>query len=204
MTTNRKNFYAVYLIYCLSFILTLLYSCKKESTGKSNTPAYKIEESEKLIIPAEVDLPANMPAGNTRVATYYAEGVQKYKAQAKAGSSPVVYEWIFVAPKADLYDGTNKKIGTHGAGPYWALSATDSIFAQQFSPAKSATPDINSIAWLQLMPKVGKIPTGIFANVNYVQRIATTGGKAPATAPANITDTADVFYTAVYRFVKKN
>ena len=62
----------------------------------------------------------------------------------------------------------------------------------------------NSIPWLQLMPKAGKVPTGAFSNVNYIQRIATTGGKAPATAPASATETVDVPYTAVYRFAKKN
>ncbi len=201
---NRKNSYAVHLIFSLAFALSFLYSCKKEKTVDTTAPSYKIAESEKLTIPIEVELPANLPGGNTRTATYYAEGVQKYKAQAKAGSSPIVYEWVFVAPKADLYDATNKKVGTHGAGPYWVLSPVDSIFAQQFTPVKSVTPDANSIPWLQLMPKAGKVPTGAFSNVNYIQRIATRGGKAPATAPASATDTVDVLYTAVYRFAKKN
>ena len=204
MTTKSKIYYAVILIFCFTFILSLLYSCKKDNATNINSAGYKIAESEKLTIPIEVELPANLPGGNTRTATYYAEGVQRYKAQVKAGSSPVVYEWVFVAPKADLFDATNKKIGTHGAGPYWALSPADSIFAQQFTPVKSVTTDANSIPWLQLMPKAGKLPTGVFANVNYIQRIATTGGKAPATAPATATDEVDIPYTAVYRFAKKN
>jgi hypothetical protein len=54
------------------------------------------------------------------------------------------------------------------------------------------------------MPKIGKAPTGIFADVSYIQRIATKGGKAPATAPVSASDTIDVHYTAVYRFTKKN
>jgi hypothetical protein len=177
---------------------------QKDKMIDINSPAYHISESEKLVIPSEIDLPVNLPNGNTRMATFYAEGVQKYKAQVKAGSNPVVYEWIFVAPKADLFDATNKKIGTHGAGPFWSLSATDSIFGQQFNPVKSASPDVSSIPWLQLMPKTGKIQTGIFSNVSYIQRIATKGGKAPATTPVSVSDTADVFYTAVYRFTKKN
>jgi Protein of unknown function (DUF3455) len=185
-------------------------ACKKdkEPATDTNTPGYKIAQSEKLTIPAEVDLPVNAPGGNTRVATYYAEGVQKYKAKLKANST-VEYEWVFVAPKADLFDASNNKIGTHGAGPYWAIpkmqsGMNDSIFAQQFSPAKTVTPDSNTIPWLQLMPKTGTIPTGIFADVDYIQRIATTGGKAPATAPNSVTDTVDVFYTAIYRFSKRN
>jgi hypothetical protein len=196
----NHNFKKIFLI--ASVLLLTVVACKKENENPN--PARHIAASEKLIIPAEVDLPANLPGGNTRVATYYAEGVQKYKAQVKAGSVPVTYEWVFVAPRADLFDASNKKIGTHGAGPFWELSFSDSIFAQQFTPAKTASPDPNSIAWLQLMPKTGKTPTGIFADVSYIQRIATTGGKAPATPPTSLTETADVFYTAIYRFSKKN
>lgn len=169
-------------------------------------PAYYITKSEKLVIPEAIELPANLPGGNTRVETYFAEGVQKYKAQQKAGSDPVTYEWVFVAPQADLYDKTNKKIGTHSAGPSWQLfGSADSIFAQHFSPPKTApAPDPSSIDWLLLMPKAGKTPTGVFANVAYIQRIATQGGKAPAIPPASITETTEVKYTAVYRFTGKN
>lgn len=191
------------LLLPLLFIMGML-ACEKKEPVNSTTPAYKIKASEKLSIPAEIELPINSPFGNARVATFYATGVQKYKAQQKAGSETGVYEWVFVAPLADLYDVTNKKIGIHGAGPYWTISAADSIFAQQFTPAKTATPDASSIPWLLLMPKTGTTPTGIFSNVIYIQRIATTGGKAPAAAPTSANQTADVPYTAVYRFSKKN
>lgn len=199
---KKKNLSLVILL--SSALPALFLSCSRDNDSDKNSPAYHITESEKLLIPAEVDLPANFPGGNTRVATFYAEGVQKYKAQVKPGSSPVTYEWVFVAPKATLYGANNKNGGTHGAGPFWELSVSDSIFAQAFSPAKTVSPDAGSIPWLQLMPKSGKTATGIFASVSYIQRIATKGGKAPAIPPAGIADTADVFYTAVYRFTKKN
>jgi hypothetical protein len=180
---------------------TVFVACDKSTD--SNTPSKKIHESEKLVIPAAVDLPANLPAGNTRVATFYAEGVQKYKAQQKAGTT--VFEWVFVAPQANLFDATNKQVGTHSAGPTWQLSANDSIFAQAFAPAKTApSTDPNGVDWLLLMPKTGKTATGVFTNVAYVQRIATIGGKAPATVPQNANETIDVPYTAIYRFTKKN
>lgn len=116
-----------------------LTACKKDKdTNITDTPARRIVESENLEIPVAVDLPANSPGGNTRVATYFARGVQKYKAQVKAGSFPVTYEWVFVAPQADLYDASNKKVGTHSAGPTWQLSATDSIYGQHFTPAKTS------------------------------------------------------------------
>lgn len=194
----KKNLMIAILVAVLFLMIAL--ACSRDDVAGTNLPSYKIAQSEKLPIPAAIAL----PDGSSRVATYYAEGVQQYKAQVKAGSDPVSYEWIFVAPAADLYDASNKKIGTHGAGPYWELSALDSIFAQPFTPAKTATPDANSIPWLQLMPKAGKAPTGFFLNTAYIQRIATTGGKAPATPPQNLSDKANVFYTAIYRFSKQN
>jgi len=174
-----------------------------EANGSS--PAAHIAASETLTIPATVSVPENLPGGNTRVATYYAVGVQKYKARIKAGSDPVSYEWVFVAPQADLYDITNEKVGNHAAGPFWTTSVFDSIFAQQFSPPRTAPgEDPESIDWLLLLPKIGTAPTGIFEDVDYIQRIATKGGKAPLTPPTSLTQTVDVKYKAVYRFTKIN
>lgn len=170
-----------------------------------NSAAAQIAASESLVIPAAIELPANLPNGNTRVATFFAAGVQKYKAQLIAGSNPVAYQWVFVAPQADLYDVTNAKVGTHSAGPTWQLSVLDSIFGQQYSPPKTApSEDPASIDWLLLKPKTGTTPTGIFADVDYIQRIATKGGKAPLTPPATASATVEVKYKAVYRFTKIN
>ena len=200
-----KNNFLIKSVLAIFILSTLATSCKRDVDMEINSPAWHIHQSEKWIMPAAVELPANLPGGNTRVATLFAEGVQKYKAQAKAGS-PELYEWVFVAPQADLYDASNKKVGTHSAGPTWQLfGSADSIHAQQFSPAKAAaSPDAVSIDWLQLMPKSGKTPTGAFANVSYIQRIVTQGGKAPARLPVSASETIDVKYTAVYRFTKKN
>jgi hypothetical protein len=173
--------------------------------ANGNSPVAHIIASENLTIPAIVSVPENLPNGNTRVATYYAVGVQKYKARIKAGSDLVSYEWVFVAPQADLYDITNANVGTHGAGPFWSTSPLDSIFGQQFSPARTAPgTDPESIDWLLLMPKIGTTPTGIFADVKYIQRIATKGGKAPLAPPTNSFETVEVKYKAVYRFTKIN
>jgi len=187
-------------------VFAMFAACGDDKEILHNSPAQHIAESDKLVMPAAIELPSNLPNGNTRVATFFAEGVQKYKARQKAGSDPAVFEWVFVAPAAALYDATNVKVGTHSAGPTWQLSGStsDSIYAQQFSPARTATSPDQSIDWLLLMRKIGKTPTGFFADVSYIQRIATKGGKAPATAPMNASDTIDVYYTAVYRFTKKN
>src|SRR5215471_14846531 len=122
-------------VLCSAMVL----SCKKsEKVVDPNSPSSLIEKSESLVIPASVDLPANAPGGNERVVTFYAVGVQKYKAQEIPNSSPVAYQWAFVAPSADLYDATDKKVGTHSAGPDWQISPTDSMFGQAFTPARTA------------------------------------------------------------------
>lgn len=185
-------------------IIYLLSSCSREENNE-RPPAYYITQSEQLEIPANVALPEN-ETGYKRVATYYAIGVQKYKAQVKAGSFPETYEWVFVAPGADLYSISNKMVGTHGAGPHWTLTGgADSIFAQHLAPPHTApSPDPGSIDWLLLRTKIGTTPTGFFAEVDYIQRIATSGGKAPAVLPVSISETVEVPYTAVYRFSKEN
>lgn len=185
--------------------LPVFFSCTKETKtwkDNSNWVFGQINASEHLPMPEPVALPANLPGGNIRVATYFADGVQKYKARPKA-SNPAEFEWVFVAPEAALYDVSNTTIGVHGAGPFWQISPDDYIFAEHFTPARTApAPDAKSIDWLLLKPKTGTTPKGIFADVDYIQRIATKGGKAPATPPASITDTVNVRYQAVYRFSK--
>lgn len=197
---SLKNFFGIYLL-----VATAMVACTDHVDPDVSSPAYQISKSEQIVIPAQIEIPANLPAGNTRVATYFAQGVQKYKAQEKAGSNPITYEWVFVAPEADLYDVTNTKVGTHFAGPSWQLAGTNAlIIGQAYSPAKTANRDPNSIDWLLLMTKLGTTPTGIFQDVDYIQRIATTGGKAPTAPPATATETTAVPYTAVYRFSKMN
>ena len=183
---------------------TFTVSCSRDKDLPDiKSPAYHIAQSEKLSIPAAVNLPSSAN-GHTRIATYYAKGVQKYVAQVKFGGN-TTYEWVLNRPQADLYSANNKKVGTHGFGPFWEISPADSIFAQSSAPpAVAASPDSTSINWLLLVPKSGRVATGIFANVTYIQRIATKGGKAPITLPASANETVDIPYTAIYRFTQKN
>jgi uncharacterized protein DUF3455 len=206
MYTQKKTLTKTLLMSTL--FLAAVAACKHEDPVPDTTsPNYYITESEKLAIPAAIELPANLPNGNTRELTVYAIGVQKYKSQLVAGSNPARFEWVFDSPEADLYNSIGTLIGKHSAGPTWKLTGdrNDSLVGQQFTPAKFApSPNPNSIDWLQLMPKAGVVASGIFANVSYIQRIATTGGKAPAALPADAGETVNVGYTAVYRFTKKN
>ena len=200
-----KKFHPKNLLLAASLVMGMA-ACEKDDQVNIDLPAYQIAKSETLIMPDAVKLPLNAPKGNTRVLTLFAVGVQKYKAVAKGGSDPVVLEWAFVAPQAELYDKHNNKVGTHTAGPTWQLSANDSIYAQHFSPPQtSPSPDGNTnIDWLLLKTKEGKTATGVFAEVDYIQRIVTKGGKAPSAPPSFLGATADVHYTAIYRFSKIN
>lgn len=202
----KKNHF--YETFCgLAMICMISFSCTrhKEDVTDTDSPAFHITESENLVIPDAVKLPDNSPGGNTRVFTFFADGVQKYKAQEIPNSNPAAFQWAFVAPQADLYDITNQKVGNHSQGPTWQLSIVDSMYGQSFSPPKAAPSlDPNGIDWLLLMPKTGKPPIGAFAGVEYVQRIDTRGGKAPLNAPTSATETVDVPYTAIYRFSKRN
>ena len=64
-----------------------------------------------------------------------------------------------------------------------------------------ATPDPNAIPWLLLKAKSTDGP-GIFAEVTYIQRVNTVGGKAP-TAPGDyVGELVRVPYTAEYFFYR--
>jgi hypothetical protein len=79
------------------------------------------------------------------------------------------------------------------------------MFGENFNPARTApSVDPDSLDWLLLMLKAGKVSTGIFAHVSYVQRIDTHGGNPPGTPPVSANQTIDVGYTAIYRFSMKN
>src|SRR5512134_3837520 len=49
-----------------------------------------------------------------------AKGVQIY--ECRASKDGTQYEWVFIAPEAELYDKHGKAIGSHGAGPHWQSS----------------------------------------------------------------------------------
>jgi hypothetical protein len=109
----------------------------------------------------QLGLPKTIPMGTTRVATFYAVGVQKYKARIKAGSNPVEYEWVFVAPRPIFM------ILQYKSRDSWRRTFLGDLisrfnFRTTFQSGQNSTsPDAVSIDWLLLMPKAGTTPTGI-------------------------------------------
>jgi Protein of unknown function (DUF3455) len=144
-------------------------------------------------VPAELRL----EDGYRLVRKLLADGVQIYTCKTKADNSGS--EWVFKAPEATLSDEAGTKVGTHGAGPFWA--ALDGSRVTGEVKVKLNSSDPNAIPWLLLATKsVGT--EGLVAKTAYIQRLDTVGGKAPS--DGCVKDTLErevrVPYTANYYF----
>lgn len=113
------------------------------------------------------------PASEMPLMRVAAQGVQIYECRAAQGTPA----WTFVAPEADLFDGSGRLIGRHGAGPFWrhedGSGFTGSVLARADAPRAHAIP------WLLLSARTeGR--AGVFERVSSVQRLNTVGGMAPS------------------------
>jgi hypothetical protein len=135
------------------------------------------------------------PAANEAMSMIVpAKGVQIYECRmGKTGG----YEWAFVAPDAELFDTTGKRIGRHYAGPHWEAADGSKVVAKLVERADA--PKAGDIPWLLLGAKsVG--PEGSFSRVTSIQRVNTTGGMAPKAgcSQANAGTPVRVPYSADY------
>jgi hypothetical protein len=145
-----------------------------------------------------LDVPAELavPDGNKLDSVFKAKGVQVY------GCTDA--QWALIEPAASLTGITlspvRKVDAIHFRGPSWQ-SDSDGTLVEGMTPvsAPSATP--NSIPQLRINAKTTR-GEGTFGGVTFIQRLATVGGVAPATA-CTAGQTAAVRYSAVYRFFKK-
>jgi len=149
---------------------------------------------------AQISIPPSLqaPAGEALIASVHAKGVQIYECRA-AKDAQGKFEWAFIGPEAELADAQGKRIGTHYAGPVW--EALDGSKVAGAVRAKADAPDANAIPWLLLGAKSAG-PEGAFSQISSIQRVNTTGGKAPSTtcSAANAGESARVAYTADYHF----
>src|SRR5438128_6515410 len=107
-----------------------------------------------------------------------AKGAKIYECRAKKDQAGT-YEWAFVAPEADLFDTTGKKIGRHYAGPHW--ESTDGSKVAGTVKERADAPQADAIPWLLLVAKsVG--PQGSFSRTTSIQRVNTVRGVEPKTA----------------------
>lgn len=136
------------------------------------------------------------PPGNKVSFHVYAVGVQIYT------NNPARLVWGFKAPEAVLFadEGGNGEIGIHYAGPTWESESGSKVVGARVA---GATVDANAIPWLLLSAVPDKtVGPGIFAHTTYIQRVNTTEGLAPASAPAEPGQELRVPYTAEYYFYR--
>jgi hypothetical protein len=159
-----------------------------------------------LTDPANVPDIIRAPEDVTLIHHFHAAGTQNYKCTATAGEGDAgtTYAWVFVAPEAILSDDCGNDVGTHFAGsggaatPRWQFTA-DGSFVQgvkvQASPVAGAIPE--------LLLKATQTTAGAFADVTFVQRLATVGGAAPSAPDCNAGNVDEVRksgYSAEYYF----
>ena len=154
--------------------------------------------SQKVAI-APPSTPDNLkvPTGQTLLLKGSATGVQIYECKAKVDKANQ-FEWTLKAPEADLFD-KGKKIIKHYGGPTWeALDGSKVIGSVK---AKADAPTTDTIPWLLLQAKSNE-GNGSLSKVTYIQRVETTGGKAPTQGcnQASVGKLSRVNYTADYFF----
>lgn len=87
------------------------------------------------------------------------------------------FSWVLKAPEAQLLDKNGKVFGKHFAGPSW--EATDGSVVVGKALVSAPAPDGASIPWL-LVKIVAHSGDGLLSPITTIQRLNTSGGKAPA------------------------
>jgi hypothetical protein len=141
-----------------------------------------------------VDVPPALvpPPGHTLASTFLARGVQVYRCSAGA--------WVFVEPAATLHGRARDERGgahtvIHFRGPSWQ-SVQDGSLVE--AAVAASVPSPGTIPQLLLRATTAR-GDGLLGHVTFVQRLATSGGVAPAGSCAEAAVTG-VAYRAVYRF----
>jgi hypothetical protein len=141
-----------------------------------------------------------VPSGFTVTLETVGVGEITYECRAKPGAADQ-HEWAFVGPSATLTDRQGRPIGRYFGPPAtWAAADGSSITGRQMAVAPGG-PGHLPLQLLQADPASG---AGAMAGISHVQRVATRGGVAPATAcnAAAQGQRAHVPYQADYIFWK--
>ena len=147
--------------------------------------------------PLPVELPAQcnqiqVPEGNSLAYHVYALGVQEYSWDATSSS------WVHGGVMANLYSNSSYQgqVGTHHGGPTWISNSGGLVVGEK---EYECSPDPNSIAWLRL--RADEVDgVGMFSDTTFIQRLNTSGGKAPVNPGEYDGQPVSVPYTAEYVF----
>jgi len=140
------------------------------------------------------------PQGQKLALTATARGVQVYNCEVGADGT---FLWRFDRPEAELFDDKGKRAGRHFVGPSWEWYDGSQVVGKVV--AKQASPDADSIPWQLLSaeshPGIGY---GLLGHIDYIQRVDTKGGAAPAAGcdATHVNTKTRVSYSATYKFFK--
>jgi hypothetical protein len=142
--------------------------------------------------------PLRVPAAQSLIKELHATGVQIYECQPSKGDASK-FEWSFKGPEAALSTGGGKNIGRHYGGPTWEGKDGSRVVGEVVASSPSTKP--NSIPWLLLRAKATS-GNGLFAHVQFIQRLNTVGGSVAAggCSPQQAGQQLRAAYTADYAF----
>ena len=147
--------------------------------------------------PPEVPPAIQPPAGQEVVLDVVGKGVQIYDCKPSA-ADPAVLAWTFREPAAVLYGHRGRPVGIHFRGPTFESFDGSNVVGALKASVPSPTP--GAVPWL-LLAAVSNQGDGVLGQVDFVQRLETRGGVAPAGACDPAEDpTVAVPYRARYVF----
>ena len=138
------------------------------------------------------------PAGEVLVLEALATGVQVYECSDESPGA-ARYQWRFKGPEAQLFDRAGRTLGKHYGGPTWESPDGSKVVGELRTQAAAADPSAIPLLLLKAKASSGD---GVFGAVRSIQRLETTGGRAPADGCSRETlaQVARVPYKAVYYF----
>lgn len=152
---------------------------------------------------SQASLPPSIqvPAGNKVALETVGVGDITYECRDKA-NMPGQTEWVFVGPRAVLNDRMGKQVGRYDGPPAtWEAMDGSKLTATQLAVAPSGPASLP----YQLVKANPAMGVGVMSGVTYIQRVALTGGVAPASMPCTPMtrgQKATVKYQADYIFWK--
>ncbi len=150
---------------------------------------------------SQTNLPPTIqvPMGNKVAMETVGKGDITYECRDKVGAPGM--EWFFVGPNAALNDRSGKQVGKYYGPPAtWESMDGSKVTATQLAVAPSGPTSLP----YQLVKANPAMGSGAMTGVTYIQRVALTGGIAPAApcAAGNKGQKMTVPYQADYIFWK--
>jgi hypothetical protein len=153
--------------------------------GHAGEPARAMPSEDWLRAPA-VDSSLAVPKDGNRVLAHaLANGTQNYACTSAPGDAGVHYAWTLTGPEATLSGAGGTPMGKHfpsaagAAAPQWQTPDGTYVVARKVA-AFTPTGATGSVPWL-LLHVESHGGTGPLGQAQYVQRVNTHGGVAPAT-----------------------